>query len=940
MDRRDFLKILGITSSTALISSCGVDKANEKIIPYVIPPEEEVYPGKALYLNTTCSECPANCGMQVRINEKVYHDVRSLFPTKLEGIEGHPINDGALCARGQAGLFRLYHTDRIKRPMMHDESGNLRAATWKEAFDRIRSFLQQSENDGRSNLYFSSRTTGSLSDLLDTFSRRMKVERLPEFEVYAYNNLRAANNIVFGKKEIPRYLIEKSDFLLTFGADLFETFLSPVNFAVQYSRAIQNKDFNWFHLEPHLSLTGVQANHRHSIIPGREPVILAFLLHSIIKQNAQHNDLPISILRAIPNLTEQEVISRTGLSLQVIRQITDTLIGSQAPLIIAGGVSHTQESGLETAVLTALIQYALSMTENTVDFSATANYRNVGSLLDVESWMNRLDGDEIGVLFLSRTDPANLLPADYAFQDRMKKARLTVGMSDTLNNTMKACDVILPLTHSLEAWGDATPYDGLFSIYQPALEPQYDSLTEGDILLSLMNQSGLPTQTYKDFLLNRWQNKFGEDKTRDIIQQGFYQEKTSQVPVRLSFNSVNTFLDKASFPEGIVTPVLVFTPSIRSFDGRSKDIPLLTEIPEPLTTISYGNWISVPRENAREMGLSDHDEVQIAFDEGFIKLPVKIQPLLARDVFMVQRDIVRMSKSKIDGRSGESYWFSHNIKITKTGNRLAIPILSGSMNEEGRGILPPDEHNQEHDHDGEQERWYPEHEHKDYRWGMAIDLESCIGCNACVAACYVENNIPIVGEKEHLRGREMSWIRLEPFVEKETIEFIPMLCQQCDNAPCEPVCPVYASYHNPEGLNVQVYNRCVGTRYCSNNCPYKVRRFNWFDHVLPEPLDKMYNPDLSVRGRGIMEKCTFCIQRIRAAKDHAKDENRLVTDGEITPACAQTCPTNAITFGNLKDENSKVYQLAHSDRAYRVLEELGTEPAVNYLRKKEGKHEA
>ncbi|MEJ2537219.1 MAG: 4Fe-4S dicluster domain-containing protein [Calditrichia bacterium] len=204
----------------------------------------------------------------------------------------------------------------------------------------------------------------------------------------------------------------------------------------------------------------------------------------------------------------------------------------------------------------------------------------------------------------------------------------------------------------------------------------------------------------------------------------------------------------------------------------------------------------------------------------------------------------------------------------------------------------------------------------------------------------MENNIPIVGEKEHLKGREMSWIRLEPFVEKETIEFVPMLCQQCDNAPCEPVCPVYAAYHNPEGLNVQVYNRCVGTRYCSNNCPYKVRRFNWFDHLLPEPLDKMYNPDLSVRGRGIMEKCTFCIQRIRAAKDHAKDEGRLVADGEITPACAQTCPTNAITFGNLKDEKSKVYQLAHSDRAYRALEELGTEPAVNYLRKKEGKHEA
>jgi len=224
---------------------------------------------------------------------------------------------------------------------------------------------------------------------------------------------------------------------------------------------------------------------------------------------------------------------------------------------------------------------------------------------------------------------------------------------------------------------------------------------------------------------------------------------------------------------------------------------------------------------------------------------------------------------------------------------------------------------------------------------MAIDLDSCIGCNACTAACYVENNIPIVGKDEHLLGREMSWIRIQPyFDETEQIQFVPMLCQHCDNAPCESVCPVYAAYHNPEGLNVQVYNRCVGTRYCANNCPYKVRRFNWFDHYLPEPLDKMYNPDISVRDRGIMEKCTFCIQRIRSAKDLAKDEKRLVQDGEVIPACAQTCPTNAITFGNLKDKTSQVFKLAQSEEAYRALEELGTEPAVNYLRKRGKKHEA
>ncbi|MCK5453922.1 MAG: 4Fe-4S dicluster domain-containing protein [Calditrichia bacterium] len=260
------------------------------------------------------------------------------------------------------------------------------------------------------------------------------------------------------------------------------------------------------------------------------------------------------------------------------------------------------------------------------------------------------------------------------------------------------------------------------------------------------------------------------------------------------------------------------------------------------------------------------------------------------------------------------------------------------MIEEGRGLLPPED---DHSHEGNHERWYPEHEHVNYRWGMAIDLESCIGCNACAVACYVENNIPIVGKEEHLLGREMSWIRIQPyFDEAEKMEFVPMLCQHCDNAPCEPVCPVYAAYHNPEGLNVQVYNRCVGTRYCANNCPYKVRRFNWFDHRLPEPLDKMYNPDVSVRDRGIMEKCTFCIQRIRSAKDMAKDENRLLEDGEVIPACAQTCPTKAITFGNLEDKNSRVHKLAQSEKAYRALEELGTEPAVNYLRKRGNKHEA
>ncbi len=232
---------------------------------------------------------------------------------------------------------------------------------------------------------------------------------------------------------------------------------------------------------------------------------------------------------------------------------------------------------------------------------------------------------------------------------------------------------------------------------------------------------------------------------------------------------------------------------------------------------------------------------------------------------------------------------------------------------------------------------YPEHEHKDYRWGMAIDLNSCIGCNACVAACYAENNLPLVGKEQVAMRREMAWIRIERYFEEGPSHpqalFVPMLCQQCDNAPCEPVCPVYATYHNPEGLNVQVYNRCVGTRYCSNNCPYTVRRFNFYEAQWPKPLDLQLNPDVTARSKGVMEKCTFCIQRIQGAKDHAKDEDRKVQDGEATPACVQTCPTEAIIFGNLEDPNSRVAHMAQQPRRYHVLGELNTKPAITYLKK-------
>ncbi len=937
MDRRDFLKILGITSSATLISSCGVDKANEKIIPYVIPPEEKVYPGKALYFSTTCSECPAHCGLQVTVKEKVYHDIRGLFPTKLEGIAGHPINDGALCARGQAGLFRLYHPQRIKRPLLKDDSGNFRILTWKEALERITQELQIAASAGLTNIFFASRTTGTLSDLIDEFCGKQKVKRTREFEIFSYSTIREANRLVFNQPRIPAYHIDRADVLLTLGADIFETFISPVQFAAQYARVREDSHFRWFHVEPHLSLTGVQATQRLVLKAESEWILLSHLIAKLSQHLPAKRNLPAGILQVLPHFEKEYTSQHTGISPDHLQELVDRLASAEKPLIIAGGVSTAHAHGLEVAVLASLLQWMLGNDNNQVDFAGAENYQQVGSMLDVEEVVKQLAQNSLGVFFISRANPVAQLPRSFEFSQKLKNARFTVGLSDVMNETMRECQLILPLSHPLESWGDAVPHYGLRTALQPAIDPQFDSRSEGDILLSLMNGEE-STSRYKDYLFERWNKNFGEEGRKEFLTHGYRQESVSKVQLTINTAQTISFLKEMDLNLSNSETVLWLTPSIRNFDGRGADLSLLQEIPDPLTTITYGDWISISPQMASALTLSDRDEIQIATPEFSLHLPVKVQKLLPAETLVLQRGQSASIPVQIDRRSGELHWVISNPVISRTGRKIALPILAGSVEEEGRGILPAEE---EHGHTIPHKPWYPEHAHKNYRWGMVIDLESCIGCNACVAACYVENNIPLVGAEEHGRGREMSWLRIQPYFDKDGhIEFVPMLCQHCDNAPCETVCPVYAAYHNQEGLNVQVYNRCVGTRYCANNCPYKVRRFNWFDHHLPEPLDKMYNPDLSVRGRGIMEKCTFCIQRIRAAKDLAKDEGRLVQDGEIVPACAQTCPTKAITFGNLEDTKSKVYQLAQSERAYHVLEELGTKPAVNYLRKRGNHHEA
>ena len=955
MDRRKFVKLVGGASSAAFVGACGVDKGTEYLIPHVIPPDEEIIPGTAVYYGTTCTECPAGCGIRAK--------VRDGRPVKLEGLPGHPINDGRLCIRGQASLTRLYHPDRIKTPMSRVSGGEFRSVSWEEALDRIAEGLREAGSSGLRSAYLPSRRTGASSDILDLFCRRMGVRRLPGFEIYSHSAIREANGMLFGRREVPFYDIENCDFLLTVGADILETFVSPVSYAVQLSRAKSKTDLTWLHFEPHLSLTGLQADGRFVLHPGGEALLLAFLLGRIASSERSGRVIPRWLLGLPPRPSEREVSEKTGLDEETLEKAARGLERSRSPLLIVGGVSTGHERGLEAAFLAGVIQWITGMVGSTVSFNRAEEYGSVGSIRDLDDFVGSM-GD-CGVLFLSDVDPVSLAPNPEGLREGMRGLKLKVALSDFMNPTAKECDLVLPTSHSLESWGAAAPRRGITSIIRPAIDPIHDTRTEGDILLGIMLAASAikRLRTFRSYLTERLSSGRPLGFLEELVSVGYHQDDPNTAEPRMDEAAASRFVEDINLEPGLKPPLLVLTPSIRAFDGRSAVLPLMQEIPDPVTTISYGRWIGLSETEASRLGLKDGDEIQASSPDSSLTAPVKTVRGLPEGIYVFQRWMPDAPPVAFDPRTGEAACYVEERAISKTGASFSLPIMSGSMSQHDRGIIPRPNHRQGgragvhggHEGHGEDSSMYPEVEHSGHRWAMAIDLDLCIGCSACVAACYLENNVPVVGLEEHLKGREMSWLRVEPYYNDDAeqrrpgvlggmrgaaraaVSFIPMLCQHCTYAPCESVCPVYAAYHTPQGLNAQVYNRCVGTRYCSNNCPYKVRRFNWFTHKPPEPMDRMLNPDIFTRGKGVMEKCTFCVQRINAARDAAKDESREIRDGEIVPACAQTCPTGAIVFGDLLDESSAVYELAHSERAYTVFEHLGTEPGVYYLsgRKKE-----
>jgi anaerobic selenocysteine-containing dehydrogenase/Fe-S-cluster-containing dehydrogenase component len=892
---------------------------------------------------------------------------------KVEGNPDHPVNQGRLCARGQASVQGLYNPDRIRQPLRREADGTFQPISWNEAERMIVARLSEIKGQGNRVAFVTPLLAGSLDNLVDLWLKSIGGGEHIRYEAVSYEPLKEANRIAFGVDEIPEYDLQNARFILSFGADFLETWLSPVEHARNFAamRAYRAGNIGRLvYVGPRLSLTGANSDEWIPMQAGHE-LFLALGMINVIFAEGLAEALPAAEIKALQNLvaafTPEAVAERAGISADKVRVLARAFVKNHPSLALADSKSS---NATEICLAANLLNYVAGNVGGTVRFGAQSAAGRVSSYRSMQDLLRVMEQGEISLLLLAGVNPLFNLPQGKRFREAFAKIPLVVSFSSFPDETAAAAHLILPENTFLESWGDYEPRTGVRGLQQPVMERLYDTRSLGDILLSLskryQGKEKLPWENFYHYLRDQWQEIYKRVKPEGDFES-FWVESVRRGGVFLPVPTRSVQLSSAALRKSFKAPgslgpadgpTLVLYPSLAFYDGRMANRPWLQELPDPLTQIVWDSWVEINPKDARRLGVSEADLLVLQSPAGRINLPAHISGGVRSGVIAVPvgqghtafgryaehrgANPISLLSKEPEAPSGGLVWVATQVTVSRTGEKHPLATTSGSDRPHERLIaqtvaLGALQRGSEPEPRRETLQMYPEHSHPKHRWGMAIDLNACIGCGACVAACSAENNIAVVGKEQVGKGREMSWIRIERFDEGEAERpdhhFIPMLCQHCDNAPCESVCPVYATYHNPEGLNVQVYNRCVGTKYCSNNCPYKVRRFNWFTFEHPEPLNLQLNPDVTVREMGVMEKCTFCVQRIRRVELAAKETQREVRDGEIVPACAQTCPTRAIVFGDLDDPKSEVSRTIKSPRSYHVLEELNTKPAITYLKK-------
>ncbi len=976
MDRRSFFKIVATSGAAAAASGCG--RPPEALLSLVTPPDE-VVPGAPTYFSTVCRECPAGCGVIAK-----NRDGRVI---KLEGNPGHPLNAGALCIRGQAALQGLYHPDRFRSALADGKP-----VAWGEAEKRVAEKIGALAKAGQGTriALVSGIESGTLGRLMDEWVRVFGARPRIAYEPIGYEPMRAANRAVFGRDAIPHYAIGETSYLLSFGADFVETWLQTVGYAGEFARMhgfANGRAGTAVHIEPRLSITAGSADEWIRNAPGTEGLVALAMARVIVDEGwvaAASGDLA-ALRAAVATVDVAAAAAASEVPAETIKRLAHDAAASKGAVAIGGGVGVAGANATDTQAAINLLNVALGAVGTRVRFGSDSAFGKASPYAEMLSLTEAMAKGEVDVLILADVNPVFAMPPKSGFAEAMAKVPLVVSLSNRPNETVSRAGLVLPALHPLESWGDYAPEEGVIGLMQPTMGPvqidgkPVEGKSVGDILLSIGRQAlgedaakaSFKWDSFAELVKEEWKRIARErggpsflEFWQAALEQGGVWRPIAPAGAALKPEAARVTVAAAKLEGGGSHALLVY-PSARFYDGRGADKAWLQEVPDTMTQITWDAWVEVPVATAAQLDVRRGDIVKLTSPHGSIDLPAypseSIHPgavavamgqghnyageyARQRGVNAGANPIVLLGPAPEPG-SGALPYLAVKVALAKTGARRPLAIPQSTQNQDDREIAQHIElgaarelelRGRAPEH-ASHPSMYPPVKYPDYRWGMSVDVDLCTGCQACVVACTAENNVPVVGKEQVAYGRDQHWLRLERWQEGAAAHpenvFLPMFCQHCEIAPCEPVCPVYAAYHTREGLNAQIYNRCVGTRYCGNNCPYHVRRFNWFNYTWPSPLDVQLNPDVTVRQLGVMEKCTMCVQRVLYAKDKAREEGRPVKDGEVQTACQQTCPTQAITFGNLKDGGARVSKLSRSPRSYHVLEELGTRPAVTYLKK-------
>ncbi|MEX2593442.1 MAG: TAT-variant-translocated molybdopterin oxidoreductase [Anditalea sp.] len=981
--RRDFLKLMGFSIAAASLAAC--EAPVRKAIPYVNKPVD-VNPSIPNYYASTFSSGGDYAPIVVKTREG--------RPIKIDGNELSPTTQGGKNAIVEASVLTLYDKQRLTGPQINGEKSD-----WATLDKQVSSNLSSA---GPVRIITNTILSPSTERALGQFSEAIGAE-VVTYDPLSNYGITKANEFSYGTAMLPSYKFDRAEVIVSFAADFLGTWISPIEFAKQYSKGRKvSKEkptmSRHFQFESNLSLTGANADYR-TPIKASQSGLAVLALYNLLARKA---GVPTS--------------AGTSLEVKHLSGAADELWAKRGQSIVVSGSNDPN-----VQIIINSINDLLGNNGQTIDYSKPAYFRK-GNDQQMDQFVTELQAGRIGGVVFYNCNPVYDFARGKELGEAIAKAKVCVATNGTKDETASLAQYLAPDHHFLESWNDFSPRSGEYSLAQPTISPLFDTRQAQN---SFLRWAGISTDYY-DFLQESWRTQLFDNQTeatnfQEFWDQSLYNGVYTTASLSESEEEGGTVIEPVNDISSAAAEVSkAYTADNKGFEliiyqkvgignGTFANNPWLQEMPDPLSKATWDNYLTVSQKWATENGQKMYEgatkTAKLTVNGKTVTVPILVQPgqadgtiglavgygrtkagRVAEGIGVNAYELVDISKgfTNFDITEGVS------IEITEDSYRIAQTQTHQTYM--GRESVIQEATLDEYQDDPSAGRYKPRiyhggefvkpdkislwhgHKYSQHHWGLGIDLNSCIGCGTCTVACYVENNIAVVGKQEVLNRREMAWIRidryysspdgaesnqeLEKAADNPEVTFQPMTCQHCNNAPCETVCPVLATTHSSEGLSQMTYNRCIGTRYCANNCPYKVRRFNWFKYhdnkefstvnvAQNDDLGKMVlNPDVTVRSRGVMEKCSLCVQRIQAGKLTAKREERKVKDGDIIPACAEACPTDAITFGDMNDPNSKLTQLlqikeetisfnktVNEERAYHVLEEISTSPNVWYLTK-------